>query len=79
MDVKEAFISRRSVRRFLPDTIPKDKLKDILECSAFAPIGHNIRPWHDYVVERHKNEAITKSTLESIEDVSATNLMQDMD
>ena len=29
MDVKEAFISRRSVRRFLPDPIPKDKIKNI--------------------------------------------------
>ena len=66
MNVKEAFISRRSVRRFLPDPISKDKIKNILECSAFAPSGHNIQPWHVYVVEGEKKQAITNSILESI-------------
>ena len=79
MDVKEAFISRRSVRRFLPDPIPKDKIKNILECSAFAPSGHNIQPWHVYVVEGKKKEAITKSILGSIEDGSAKNFKQEFD
>ena len=41
----------------------KDKIKNILECSAFAPSGHNIQPWHVYVVEGKKKEAITKSIL----------------
>ena len=79
MDVKEAFISRRSVRRFLPDPIPKDKIKNILECSAFAQSGHNIQPWHVYVVEGKKKEAITKSILGSIEDGSAKNFKQEFD
>ena len=79
MNVKEAFISRRSVRRFLPDPIPKDKIKNILECSAFAPSGHNIQPWHVYVVEGKKKEAITNSILESIENGSAKNFKQEFD
>ena len=66
MNVKEAFLSRRSVRRFLSKPVPKDKIKNILECSAFAPSGHNIQPWHVYVVEGKKKEAITNSILESI-------------
>ena len=79
MNVKEAFISRRSVRRFLPDPIPKDKIKNILECSAFAPSGHNIQPWHVYVVEGEKKQAITNSILESIENGSAKNFKQEFD
>ena len=58
MNVKEAFISRRSVRRFLPDPIPRNKIKNILECSAFAPSGHNIQPWHVYVVEGKKRKRL---------------------
>ena len=79
MNVKEAFISRRSVRRFLPDPIPKDKIRNILECSAFAPSGHNIQPWHVYVVEGKKKEAITNSILESIANGSAKNFKQEFD
>lgn len=79
MNVKEAFISRRSVRRFLPDQISKDKIKNILECSAFAPSGHNIQPWHVYVVEGEKKQAITNSILESIKNGSAKNFKQEFD
>ena len=79
MNVKEAFISRRSVRRFLPDPIPRDNIKNILECSAFAPSGHNIQPWHVYVVEGEKKQAITNSILESIENGSAKNFKQEFD
>ena len=79
MNVKEAFLSRRSVRRFLSKPVPKDKIKNILECSAFAPSGHNIQPWHVYVVEGKKKEAITNSILESIKDGSAKKFKQEFD
>ena len=79
MNVKDAFISRRSVRRFLPDLVSKDKINNILECSAFAPSGHNIQPWHVYVVEGRKKEAITNSILDSINDGSAKNFKQEFD
>ena len=58
MNVKEAFISRRSVRRFLPDPVSKEKIKNILECSAFAPSGHNIQPWHVYVVQGKRKKLL---------------------
>ena len=71
MNVKEAFVSRRSVRRFLPDLVSKDKIENILECAAFAPSGHNIQPWHVYVVQGKKKEEITNSILASIKDGTA--------
>lgn len=54
MNVNEALISRRSVRRFLPDSVTKEKIDNILKGAAFAPSGHNIQPWHVYVVEGQK-------------------------
>ena len=42
-------------------------------CCTFAPSGHNIQPWHVYVVQGKKKEAITNSILESIKDGSAKN------
>ena len=50
MDVYNSLISRRSVRRFLPKEVDQSKIKKILEGAAFAPSGHNIQPWHVYVV-----------------------------
>jgi nitroreductase len=79
MNVKEAFISRRSVRRFLPDLVSKDKIKNVLECAAFAPSGHNIQPWHVYVVQGKKKEEITNSILASIKDGTAKNFKQEFD
>ena len=79
MNVKEAFTSRRSVRRFLPKTVPVEKINNILECATFAPSGHNIQPWHVYVVQGKKKEAITNSILESIKDGSAKSFKQEFD
>ena len=37
--------SRRSVRRFLPEPVPEDILKRILETATWAPSAHNSQPW----------------------------------
>ena len=79
MNVKEAFTSRRSVRRFLPKTVPIEKINNILECATFAPSGHNIQPCHVYVVQGKKKEAITNSILKSIKDGSAKSFKQEFD
>ena len=79
MNVKEAFLSRRSVRRFLSKPVPKDKIKNILECSAFAPSGHNIQPWHVYVVTGDKKKKITDEIINSIENGEAKNFKQEFD
>ena len=78
MNVKEAFTSRRSVRRFLPKTVPIEKINNILECATFAPSGHNIQPWHVYVVQGKKKEAITNSILESIKNGSSKSFEQEV-
>ena len=79
MNVKEAFVSRRSVRRFLPDSVSKEKIENILEGAAFAPSGHNIQPWHVYVVQDQKKLSITKSIIDSIKDGSSKNMKTEFD
>lgn len=41
----QAVASRRSVRRFLPDTVPEDDIYRILDTAARAPSGQNMQPW----------------------------------
>ncbi|WP_146591883.1 nitroreductase [Puniceibacterium confluentis] len=42
----EAITSRRSVRAFLPEPVPRETLRRILEIAGRAPSGSNIQPWH---------------------------------
>jgi nitroreductase len=50
MDVYEAVTSRRAVRAFTNQPIPKEVLERVLSAAAWAPSGSNLQPWHAYVV-----------------------------
>lgn len=46
MEVLEAMATRRSVRGFRPDPVPRATIEAILAAAARAPSGSNIQPWH---------------------------------
>ncbi len=46
MDVIEAIRTRRSIRAFKPDPVPKNVLRELLDVSRWAPSGGNVQPWH---------------------------------
>ncbi|MEV0321147.1 nitroreductase [Streptomyces sp. NPDC050658] len=50
MDVYEAVDSRRSVRAFSDEPVPKEVLERVLNAAARAPSSGNLQPWHLYVV-----------------------------
>ena len=79
METHEALISRRSVRRFLTKSVEKEKIEKILAGAAFAPSGHNIQPWHVYIVEGEKKEKITNTIMDSIKTGEVKNLKQEFD
>ncbi|MBS4030708.1 MAG: nitroreductase family protein [Clostridiales bacterium] len=45
MDVKEAIVTRRSIRKFKETPIDKLILQELLEAARLAPSGTNIQPW----------------------------------
>ncbi|MCW0183254.1 MAG: nitroreductase [Zavarzinia sp.] len=49
MKVSEALDSRLSVREFLPDPVPVDTIRAILETAKRAPSGGNLQPWTVHV------------------------------
>jgi len=51
MDVRDAIKSRRSIRRFLKDTVPKNKLSRVLDAGRLAPSASNRQPWKFIVVQ----------------------------
>ncbi len=44
-------LSRRSVRDFTEEEIPRDKLDMILKCGYYAPSGHNMQTWRFTVIQ----------------------------
>jgi nitroreductase len=51
MDVLEAIRTRRSVRKYRPESIPDEKLETILEAGRLAPSAGNRQPWLFVVVQ----------------------------
>ncbi len=54
MNTLEAIRSRRSIRRFKPDPLPEDALREILTAAILAPSGKNAQPWRFVVVREDK-------------------------
>ena len=50
MDVYEAVKSRRAVRGFTDEPVPRAVLKRVLAAAAWAPSGSDIQPWNVYVL-----------------------------
>ncbi len=43
--------SRRSIRRYKPDPVPRALIESLLEAALWAPSAHNRQPWRFAVVE----------------------------
>jgi len=61
MEVLEAIRKRHSVRAYMAQEIPAEKLDMILEAGRLAPSAGNIQPWHFVVVtNREKRRMLSK-------------------
>lgn len=49
MDALEAIRTRRSIRNFTGDPIPRQDLEALIDAARLAPSGHNEQPW-DFIV-----------------------------
>lgn len=50
MDAFEAFMTRRSVRKYKSDPVSQDLLLQIVDAGRLAPTAHNDQPWEFVVV-----------------------------
>lgn len=46
MEIIEAIRTRRSIRSFKPDPVPKEVLEELLDVCRWAPSGGNAQPWN---------------------------------
>ena len=50
MKVSEALATRKSIRAFKPDPVPRETVEKLLTAASRAPSGGNLQPWKVYVV-----------------------------
>ncbi len=63
MDVLDAIQSRKSIRAFKPDPVPREIVHKLLDISQRSPSGTNTQPWHVYVCAGDVKQAITDDVL----------------
>ena len=66
MDVIEAIRSRKSIRGFKPDPVPKDVLNEVLDASGRAPSSMNTQPWEITVVAGKALDSIKRENIEML-------------
>lgn len=55
---------RRAIRSFLPDPVPEETMRELLEAARWAPSGYNLQPIHFVVVtEQATREALCDACL----------------
>jgi nitroreductase len=68
-DVFEAARTRRSIRAYTAEPVPKETLREIVAAGRHAPSGSNIQPWRAYV--------LTGATLKRVGDAITHAFMTD--
>ncbi len=51
MEVFQAIVNRRSIRKYLEKPVEEDKLLKVLEAARWAPSSRNSQPWAFVVVK----------------------------
>ena len=51
LSTKEAIEKRRSIRKYKPDQIPDEHLRELLNSARLAPSGCNAQPWRFKIVK----------------------------
>jgi nitroreductase len=54
MDALETIRTRRSIRQYQDEPVPKDVLQQVLSAAMYAPIACNAQPWQFAVIEDRK-------------------------
>jgi nitroreductase len=53
METMEAILTRRSIRKYLPDPVSRDKIESVLKAGMSAPSAGDEQPWHFILIDRH--------------------------
>jgi nitroreductase len=66
MDVVEAIRTRKSIRRFKSDPVPKEVMAELLEIAGRAPSAMNTQPWEFVVLAGEVLKKIERANLDQL-------------
>jgi len=66
MDIVEAIRSRKSIRGYKPDPVPKEALREILDIAIRSPSTMNTQPWEITVVTGEVLDNIRRGNIEML-------------
>ena len=64
MDILKALATRKSVRGFKPDPVPREILRQVLQISGRAPSAVNSQPWEFFVLAGDAIEEVKRGNVE---------------
>ncbi len=66
MDITEAIRTRKSIRDFKPDPVPKADLMEILAIASRAPSASNAQPWEFIIIGGNVLEDVRNANIEKL-------------
>ena len=66
MELMEAVVGRRSVRRYTEEAIPRETLEELLQAACWAPSADNAQPWYFVALTNPEDIERMRRTLERV-------------
>nr|QNO57429.1 bifunctional F420 biosynthesis protein FbiB [Methanosarcinales archaeon ANME-1 ERB7] len=76
MELLEAIKSRKSIRAFKPDQVPREVLTELLEVARWAPSGTNTQPWEFIVLTEKVLHELSHAFVEKVRSGDIMKLIQ---
>ncbi|HYA11719.1 MAG TPA: nitroreductase [Thermodesulfovibrionales bacterium] len=67
MDAIECIKTRMSIRKFKPNPVPLEILKNVINTAKWSPSYKNTQPWEVIIVSGKKKEELSKTLVELLE------------
>jgi len=67
MNTIECIKTRMSIRKFMPDPVPKDELMDIINTAKYSPSYKNTQPWEVIILSGDKKQVLSNMLVELLE------------
>ena len=67
MDTIECIKTRMSIRKFMPDPVPKETLLDVINTARYSPSYKNTQPWEVMVISGEKKKNLSEMLVTLIE------------
>ena len=66
MELQEAVMNRRSVRKYKDTPVPREVLEQLLETACWAPSAENMQPWYFVALTQQEDIRLLQETMEQV-------------